>query len=127
VKIIIIELPKTIIERDGFGIIHFNYRKDVEIELEDAEMELSNAEKLAGGKKCLALIDLTHVKKVSKEARDLFSGEEGNRVVKRGSFCVASPVGRMIGNFFMGINKPMMPVKLFDTKDEALAWLKEFV
>lgn len=116
-----------IMKRDGLGIIHFNYRKDVEIELEDAIMELSAAEKLGRGKRCLVLIDLTDVKKVSKEARDLYSGEEGNGVIKRGAFCVVSPVGRMIGNFFMGINKPMMPVKLFDTRGKAISWLREFV
>ena len=38
-----------------------------------------------------------------------------------------SPLTRAIGNFFLGLNKPLMPTRLFTSEEEALAWLKTFV
>jgi hypothetical protein len=36
-------------------------------------------------------------------------------------------VARAIGNFFMGLNKPLIPTRLFTSEAEALGWLREFV
>jgi hypothetical protein len=36
---------------------------------------------------------------------------------------VGSPVTRVIGNFFIGLNKPRWPVRLFRSESDALAWL----
>jgi hypothetical protein len=38
-----------------------------------------------------------------------------------------NPVSRIIGNFYMGINKTAMPVKMFSNEKEAMAWLKTFL
>jgi hypothetical protein len=40
---------------------------------------------------------------------------------------VDSPVGRIIGNFFIGMNKPGIPVKIFDSEDKAIQWLRGFI
>jgi hypothetical protein len=40
---------------------------------------------------------------------------------------IGSPLTRAIGNFFMGLNKPLIPTRLFTSETEALAWLKGFV
>ena len=37
------------------------------------------------------------------------------------------PLGRMMGNFFINVNKPKAPTRLFDDEAPALAWLKEFL
>lgn len=37
-------------------------------------------------------------------------------------------MARMLGNFFIGMNSNVhIPVKLFSTDPEALAWLRQFV
>jgi len=33
----------------------------------------------------------------------------------------------VIGNFFIGINKPPLPTRLFDDEPAAVAWLQQFV
>ncbi len=40
---------------------------------------------------------------------------------------INSPGSRIIGNFFLGINKPSVPTKLFNEKNKAIEWLKQFV
>jgi hypothetical protein len=39
---------------------------------------------------------------------------------------VATPLSRMMGNFFLTVSKPMAPTRLFDDEASALAWLQEF-
>jgi hypothetical protein len=38
---------------------------------------------------------------------------------------IQSPLSRVIGNFFMGLNKPRVPARLFKSEKEAVKWLKE--
>lgn len=40
---------------------------------------------------------------------------------------IGSPVSRMIGNFFLGINRLRVPVRLFSDEAEALEWLKRYL
>ncbi|MDH5682649.1 MAG: hypothetical protein OEZ36_13750 [Spirochaetota bacterium] len=39
------------------------------------------------------------------------------------TFGYNSPISRVIGNFFLGLNRPLFPVKLFTEKNEASKWL----
>src|ERR1700756_4774181 len=51
---------------------------------------------------------------------DLYNG-------KNFSILIESPLSRIIGNFFMGLNKPSVPAKLFNNEQDAIAWLKQYV
>ncbi len=39
---------------------------------------------------------------------------------------ISSPVSRVIGNFFMGLNKPISPTRLFTDPHKAIQWLHTF-
>ncbi|MCE3294433.1 MAG: hypothetical protein K0R65_147 [Crocinitomicaceae bacterium] len=75
------------------------------------------------GEKFPLLIDARGIKSISREARNQFSvrGRETNTT----SFAIIidSPLSRVIGNFFMGINKPAVPTRLFENEEEAITWL----
>ncbi len=73
------------------------------------------------------LSDIKFVRTVSKEARDFMASEEGCEGVLAAAILVDSPITRMIGNFFMSINKPLVPTKIFTDEAEAIKWLKPFV
>lgn len=36
-------------------------------------------------------------------------------------------MSRVLGSFFIGLNKPTMPVKLFTSEKEALNWQQTFI
>jgi hypothetical protein len=40
---------------------------------------------------------------------------------------VDTPLSRVLGNFFLAVNKPLYPTRLFDNEASALAWLQELV
>ncbi len=64
---------------------------------------------------------------MSYEARHHFS--IGNRETMTCAFgiIINSAVSRVLGNFYLGINKPSVPTKLFDNEIDAVKWLKQFV
>ena len=73
---------------------------------------------------CLVIID--KLTKLSKEARDYLSGDEGVDGVLAGALVSHSKFATVIGNFFLKVTKPKIPSRLFNTESEALAWLHQY-
>lgn len=71
------------------------------------------------------LCDLTHVVKMTRECRTYFAGPEHAKCFTRCALVITSPISRVIGNFFLGANKPLRPTRLFTNKEKAFQWLKE--
>lgn len=78
-------------------------------------------------KKFPLLVDARLVKSISKEARKHFAINGRDTKVTSFAIMVKSPLSRVIGNFFMGLNKPSVPAKLFDNEAMAVEWLKTFL
>ena len=112
---------------DEGNIIHITYKQDQEETLEEAKHVLAEMKKNVSGKRFPALIDLSTVKVVSGEVRAFHAGKETAEVVVAAGLVINNPISKVIGNFFLSINKPAYPVKLFNSADEAYAWLKQFV
>ncbi len=77
-------------------------------------------------KKTRVLIDMTAVSEITKEARDYFANERTASIQRATSLLISSPVSRIIGNFFMGLNKPISPTRLFTEPQKAIKWLQTF-
>lgn len=71
------------------------------------------------------LCDLTNVVKMTQDCRKHFAGPEHAKTFTKAALIVTSPISRIIGNFFLGLNKPLKPTRLFTSKEEGLKWLKE--
>ena len=76
--------------------------------------------------KTRVLIDMTSVTEISKEARDYFANERTASIQRATALLIGSPVSRVIGNFFMGLNKPVSPTRLFTDPNKAIQWLHTF-
>ncbi len=77
-------------------------------------------------RKTRVLIDMTTVNEISKEARDYFANERTASIQRATALLIGSPVSRVIGNFFMGLNKPISPTRLFTDPQKAIRWLHTF-
>jgi hypothetical protein len=93
--------------------------------LEDAQDSTRISAQMVNYKPQPLLCDLTNVVKMTQECRRHFAGEEHSETFSKCALIVNSPVSRLIGNFFLGLNKPLKPTKLFNTKEEGLKWLQE--
>jgi hypothetical protein len=108
------------------GLFHFKgspgYKKHT---LEDSVACIKVCLKLSGGKKYYILVDVTSVESTTKEARDYYSGPDVAPYCSGLAFIVKSPLSRVIANFFMALNKPHYPIKLFTEEKKAIHWLKQ--
>lgn len=111
------------------GIFYSEVKDHSEIQLVHAQENTKIIEELSGNliDKCPILVDLHKIKSISKEARDHFAMRNRAPGVSAIAIVTRSPVGKIIGNFFLGLNKPSVPTRLFNKKEEALKWLRQFV
>lgn len=101
-------------------------KKDSEIGLNDAIENTKSVIQISQGKKYPMLVDTRDIRSISKEARDHFSMRNRNGNVNSIAVLIGSPISVVVGNFFMGLNKPAVPTKLFLNPEKAFAWLKQF-
>ena len=113
---------------DKDGILHQEYAKGAELKLQDsrAELKLYQTRFCHEGKRPI-VVDLTGIKTVSKESREIYSSEEMGNILSAAALIVGNPVSRIMGNFYMGINRTRMPVRMFTRTTDARKWLKEFL
>ncbi len=108
------------------GIVRYTLKAGAVETLDDARDAIAAVVKLGKGKKCPFLADLRGVKSASREVRQYYAGEAAARAAAAAAILVGSPISRMIGSFFLGLNKPGIPVRLFASESEATEWLKGF-
>ena len=97
--------------------------EDVARENVDAQESLRDS---LNKEKTRVLIDMGDVTEISKQARDYFANERTASVQRATALLIRSPVSRVIGNFFMGLNKPISPTRLFTDPQKAIEWLHTF-
>ncbi len=109
------------------GVIPGVFLAGAEVALVDAAENLAATAELVEGKARPALIDLRGLRSQSAEARAHLAGPEADAVSCAVALVIASPLSRMIGNFYLGFNRPRVPTRLFTDAGEAEQWLRGFL
>lgn len=125
-------LPQTL--RSGPTGQHFMRGDGIVVQLVQAKrQELAHARKnietfnqLAAGKKTLLLVDMRSPFSTGPGVRQFYASPEANEFVKAMALLIASDTGRIIGNFFMTLNSPPSPCRMFTNVNAAVKWLKSF-
>jgi hypothetical protein len=73
------------------------------------------------------VVDYRGIASQDRAARAWYASPNTGKHVCAVALLVGSPLSRIIGNFFMGLNKPPFPVRIFGDEAEALAWLTGFL
>ena len=108
------------------GILYCVYKPGLEVNLKIAEICVKERIKLSNGNTYPMFGDISHIKKTDREAREYLSKGDGIRFLSAGAFLIKTQVEKYTGNFWMRINKPPLPVKLFTVESEAIEWLKNY-
>jgi hypothetical protein len=110
------------------GVMHQTYEPGVDLNYQDSidEFEIYKDGYCSEVRRPM-LVDLDNEKTVSKESRGIYSSAETVKYLTAAALLVGNPVSRIMGNFYLGINKAAMPVKMFTKKAEAITWLKGFI
>ena len=109
------------------GIIHCKVLPDTFLTEDDARENIEAISRMAKGKRVPVIVDIRAAKGASKEARKFFGKKEVAEVQSACAMITGSPLTKLLGNFFIGVNKPLFPTKLFTDEKDALNWLHQII
>ena len=106
------------------GIAFFESHPGAEERLSGAREVVEGYRKLGGGRRLLAVADIRRARSVDREARRYYAGEEMGAVVQGLALVVDSGISRVLGNFFLSLNRPRFEMRLVRSSDEGVKWLQ---
>ena len=113
---------------DEDGVLYQDYSPGTVLKLEDSLEELKiYRTTFCKEEKRPIIVDLSNIKTVSKDSRDIYSSQEMGDTISAAALIVSNPVNRIMGNFYMGINKTKMLVRMFSGTRDAKNWLKDYL
>lgn len=115
----------TVFMRDD-GLLQVNMHSDVLLEVEDAKQIVEAEGKLGGGKKLPVLHVVGKFLSLGTGVRE-YSAIEGTSFTSAEAYVINSLPHRILGNFYMKVNKPTVPTRMFNTEEEAVEWLRTFL
>lgn len=119
---VIVDGGKGTVELRSDGVIHLIWEPKVRIELQDAQAAMATVNEIAGDTTYPMLVDMATTEDVTRAARSVFSIPcAANRIALLG----ASPVDRIIANFFLGVHIPPCPTRFFTSRTESMNWLQQ--
>lgn len=106
----------------GIGIIAFD--PGAELLVEHTRPCTQALIKVTKGEVRPLLVDFKNMKSQAKGCRDYFAQDPTHAAThSSAALVVNNAVTRMIANFFIGLNKAVKPVRLFDDREAAIKWL----
>lgn len=108
------------------GILYGKYREGLVITLEVAKDIVKNRMKFSENNSYPIIVFTDGMKSISKEARDYLGGKEGSAGIIAGAVVTKSVYTTFIGNFFLKVNKPPLPTKMFTDVKDAVEWLEQY-
>lgn len=119
------ELKRTIFDFRPDGIVHVRFRDWETITLDDYFEGIELMQSLGKTDKYLFLYESGENSLVSDDLRRAAASSENNQYTIADAYVVRSLAQKIIGNFYVRFNKPVRPTRMFNTLEDAIAWLKE--
>jgi hypothetical protein len=109
------------------GIMQYNVRPNPEYSVKDVIAANEAAAQIGGGKAYPNLVIIETFLNADAESRQYAASEESNRYTIADAFVVNSVALKLIGNFYIKVNKPVRPTRIFSTEEDAVNWLYTFL
>lgn len=88
-----------------------------------ANMEFQVACARSAGQRCAVVVVLDSLTSQDSEARRIYASGLQPALFYAAALIVTSPLARAIGSFFLGLSRPLVATRLFDSIDDATAWI----
>jgi hypothetical protein len=121
-----IELEKSSVRLLKEGIMHIHIKRGCDLELPDAELIVSAMGKLGKGKKYPVLIDAGNFSSIDKETRIFSASMKSNIYTMADAIAYCNLAQRLIAEFYLRHDRPVVPTAVFSTQKEAMEWLSQF-
>lgn len=106
------------------GILFCKYEAKLLLTLELAKKMLEDRLLFQKGINYPVIIVLNGLKATDKEARK-YAATEGIKGITMGAIIVGNTIEKVILNFFLSIEKPLVPTKAFTREEDAIEWINE--
>lgn len=112
---------------NDLGILVQSYNDNAELTLDDALEDFALYSHLNRSVRRPVLVDIRNIRSVERKARAYYSSKEATKYLTAAALLIGNPVSRIIGNFYLGLNKTAFPFRLFTRQEEAIVWLKSYL
>jgi hypothetical protein len=109
------------------GIARTQVKSGARIELSDAKENSEIVNGLSNLPEFPLIVDTREVLSITKEARDHFSLRGRSSKICGIAIIRSSSLSNVVANFFIGLNRPVVPVKLFSNERDAIKWCEAFI
>lgn len=110
---------------DPDGVVRLVWSPPVPSGYDDAVAAIEAMIDLTGDRPAPLMVDVRQAGPQDRAGRLEFIRR--HEVVTAVGIVVGNPLSRMMGNFFINVNKPKAPTRLFDDEGTAVAWLRGYV
>lgn len=122
-----IDLPEALISLRNDAIIEVTFNDGVILDIALQNKLLKSYWEICDNKqKCFIFKAMNNVS-ITKEARDNATNLEDVSPLKASALVTDSLAYKLIGQFYLKVNKPKRPFNIFKSETEAIEWLKQFV
>lgn len=106
-------------------LIYVECKPGAKITLEDAIMDMKISQEMMKGSSYWGLVvEMANIDSISKEARIYYSREQNSNQKIKGVGLIANSVfTRVIANFFIGFERSVSPIRVFNSKESAFDWI----
>lgn len=119
-----IQLKKSTVFLLEEGIVENAFKGGEPIEVEDFyELREANL-KLMEKKPYTVLVTAEELTSFTKEARELIASKRFSGITIAKALLISGLGQRIIGNFYMRVNKPYIKTRLFTDRQKAMEWLR---
>lgn len=108
------------------GFLCCRYADDLHLSHEVAVFVVESRIFFAKGEGYPLLIDIRGIKSTTRKARQHMA-TIGATLVKGAALITGSAINRTLGNIFLKIDRPPVPIKLFTNEASAREWLKQYI
>jgi hypothetical protein len=77
------------------------------------------------GKRCAVVVQMTSLLSQDADARRIYAERIGPELFFAAALVATNPISRAIASFFLGLSKPKIPTRVFESFDAALDWVAE--
>lgn len=119
------ESPYLTLWMEG-GMLFGRYAPDLHLSLAVAKACVEARIFYSKGQAYPLLVDMKGIKSTTREARR-YMATIGATLVTAAALITGSAINRTIGNIFLKIDRPSVPLKLFTDEQKAMEWLGQFV
>ncbi len=108
------------------GIVQIDIDHEAEVEVEEVIEGTNYILNALKNHKAPVLFIANEFSIPSKETRDYLAKKESVPYSLADAYVIHSFSQKLVGNFYLKVNKPARPTQIFTNKDEAIKWLKTF-